>query len=272
MARRVTDLIALLVLSLGTFPAQAAEVGGPARGDGIAPAGSIAPLGERARIEIPAGVTAYLGTQAAARRAALGQPEQVGVALFATDADRTDPILITVRWRPLPYRAITEAPAPDDAQAAINREIAAAPSRIGSAGIATQFSDWIEKPSLAPDTRVIRASYSIETRIAGRTGTAFAYQALAYGAQGAYDILVESSAERAGETPGLYERLVDGFRFLPGHTYADGAPTPIFLMPTDPVQKNNLKLTLFLLALTAFVGTIGMLFWIIVWPRLREEA
>ena len=235
-------------------------------------AGSVAPLDGRAEIVVPQGVVAFLGPEARNQSEARGQAAGDDLALYATDLSPSDPIVVTVRWVPGTFAKVADAPTPDEAREAVNRDIAQFRPRIGSAGVATQFSEWIEQPTLNAETHVLRQSYSVETDHDGRTGTGFSYRATAYGRTGRYEIAVRASADRALLTPAIYDKLVETFHFLPGHTYAEGETDLKNAPPPPPPEGSTLKLYIFLAALVLVIALVGGLFWLLVWSRLHDRA
>lgn len=235
-------------------------------------AGSVVTLDGRAEVVVPQGVVAFLGPEARSQSEARGQAAESDLALFGTDLAPSDPIVVTVRWVPGTFAKVEDAPTPDEARETLNRDIAQSRPRIGSAGVATQFSEWIEQPTLSAETRILRQSYSVETERDGRTGTGFTYRATAYGRAGHYEIAVRASADRALLTPAIYNTLVETFHFLPGHTYAEGETDLKNAPPPPAAERNNVKILVFLAALLLVVAIVGGLFWLLVWPRLRDEA
>lgn len=243
----------------------------PSRAEALK-AGSVATLDGRAEVVVPQGVVAFLGPEARSQSEARGQVAESDLVLYGTDLAPSDPIVVTVRWVPGTFAKVEEAPAPDEAREAVNRDIARSRPRIGSAGVATQFSEWIEQPTLNAETHVLRQSYSVETEHDGRTGTAFSYRATAYGRAGHYEIAVRASADRALLTPAIYDKLVETFHFLPGHTYAEGETDLKNAPPPPGPERSNVKIFVFLAALLLVVAVVGGLFWLLIWPRLSDEA
>ncbi len=260
---RLSLSLALLAALLGFAAPAAAEAPGRAESGGLR-------LEDRARIDVPDGLISYFGSAAQDEAKANGRPADVGLALFAR-TQTADPITLRVVWHPEPFKPVEAAPSLDAARTAINDEIARTRPRIGTAGTAVQFSDWVEEPALNAETHMVRRSYSVETRPESGNGTAFVYRASAYGRSGHYELIVEASADRAMGTAAVYESALRSFQFLPGHTYAEGLKD-FRTIPTGMSDTAKIKLTVFLVSLALVILLLVALYWVIVKQRIHERV